>query len=167
MIVAPDERRGPGRPRKETTPPLPTVPVVIDPVARKPTHDARIQYYKVLEYVLLTTKFSCLSGDYAGWYRGLRQFYVMIIGYVPADSLKDISELFEKAKEALDKFNNAGAYRNPLIRANLSRNRSSLDTLFFQIEEKLHIASKDMMLPTGGLQDGDLDVDDLLRNSGL
>lgn len=161
-----EEQRGPGRPPKEQKIIIQQVPAIED-VARKPTHDARMQYYKVLEYVLLTMKFNCLSGNYAGWYRGLRQFHIMIVGYVKAISLNNIHVKFAEAKKQIDIYENSMLYRDRNVRASLPFKVSQLDDLLFQIEEQLHVASKDMMLPTGGMNDGDLDMESLLRNSGL
>lgn len=159
-------KRGPGRPPKVVEP-VKEVSLPPDSEARKPTHDARLQYYKVLEYVLLTMKFNCLSGNYPGWYRGLRQFHIMIVGYVPSKSLEGLDRKFSEANHALALYQNASGIRDPAVRANLPTKVSKLDELFFNIEQQLHYASKDMMLPTGGLQSGDLDINDLLRNSGL
>lgn len=158
-------KRGPGRPPKVE--PVKEVVALPDVDARKPTHDARIQYYKVLEYVLLTMKFNCLSGNYAGWYRGLRQFHIMVVGYVPNKSLEGLPKKFGDAAAALAAYQNASGIRDPTVRANLPSKVSKLDELFFSIEQQLHYASKDMMLPTGGLQNGDLDIEQMLRNSGL
>jgi len=159
-------KRGPGRPPKAVEP-MKELAVLPDGDARKPTHDARLQYYKVLEYVLLTMKFNCLSGDYPGWYRGLRQFHIMIVGYVPKTSLEGLDKKFSEANHALAVYRNASGIRDAAVRANLPSKVSKLDELFFSIEQQLHYASKDMMLPTGGLQNGDLDIDQMLRNSGL
>lgn len=159
--------RGVGRPPKEQPKIIIQQMPSAEDVARKPTHDARIQYYKVLEYILLTMKYNCLTGNYAGWYRGLRQFHIMIIGYVKANTLIGIKEKFLEARQQLDMYDASSGYRDRAVRASMPVKVLRLDDLFFSIEEQLHVASKDMMLPTGGLSDGDLDMESLLRNSGL
>ena len=165
----PTVKRGRGRPRTEEVVERmlnAAKPETIDD-GKKSSHDARQHYGRILEYVMLNMKSAALMGNYLGWYRCLREFHIMVLGYVKKEKLDGIKEKFNKAKIALDGYENMTAYRDRAVQNAVMIRVSSMDELFFEIEEQLHLASRDLMLPTKEDDILEFDEEKFLRDSDL
>lgn len=162
-------KRKPGRPPKNpSAQPVYSPTKEADESTKKPSHDARLQYYRVLEYVMLNMKSAALLGNYLGWYRTLREFHIMIVGYVPGSKLDGIKERFAMAKHLLDKQLGMSTYnRDRVVQTAQQYRVAEMDELFFDIEERLHVAARDMMLPTKVEELLAFDEEAFLRDSDL
>lgn len=135
--------------------------------SKKPSHDARMQYYRVLEYVMINMKTAAMLGNYLGWYRSLREFHIMMVGYVPQDKLEGVGELFRQARILLDQHLAMTGHRDHVVQVAQQYRVSALDELYFQIEELLHRAARDMMLPVKAEDLEEFDEAKFLRDSDL
>lgn len=162
-------KRKPGRPPKnQSAAPSYSPTKEAEESSKKPSHDARLQYYRVMEYVMLNMVSSSLLGNYEGWYRTLRSFYNRIVAYVPPSKLDGIKQRFALAKHLLDKQREMGSYnRDRVVQAAQQCRVSEIDELFFDIEERLHVAARDMMLPTKVEELLAFDEEAFLRDSDL
>lgn len=153
-------------------------PVVVAPpteaLHRKPTHDGRLQYYKVLQMVMASAKMYGLIGDYAMQLRGLREWMSMISPYCQPNLLSDVPPKITKAQHLVrvvqrlqsSPHRRYGGFAS-VLDAQVGIHEEVLDDVLMEIEAALHYASKDMMLPLGGVDEYDLDVADVLSRSGL
>jgi hypothetical protein len=145
--------------------PKPSLAVVED--VRKPTHDARLHYYKVLEYVMLSSKVASISGQYMVWFSALRQFYAMVLPYTKHSRLNGMRDRLLAVQKTIMSLGVQSRFRDQAMTASVASRSMELDNLLFGIETDLHIASKDMMLPTGTVDETILDDEKFLRASDL
>lgn len=145
-----------------------------EPQHRKPTHDGRIPYMRTLQMVLASVKMYSIQGEYAMWYRSLRNLHSMINPYCQQNLMVGIDEKFKRANVLLGVVRNLqqSPYRryggfNTVLDARSAEMAGELDEVLREIEFILHYASKDMMLPLGGVDEYDLDLAKVLERSGL
>lgn len=137
---------------------------------RKPMHDGRISFYKILEKMQFAAESSAITGDLESWFRSLRQIYSKTQRYCPDDEKKVITEKIKRANDliiAQRRLRNSRLLRYNGISSVYERNEIELVNLLYEINDRINIMTKDMMLPLGSDDSEVFDVDDILRREGL
>lgn len=134
----------------------------------KPTYDARKEYYEVMKLLMIGLKNASLNARYQDWHRGLWSLYNMVCPYineVPAKNELTLKERLLSAHIEIEKLESQNK-RDPALRMNYQRKRWKVEQDLLDIEEQLHRAAKNVMLPTS-TDAGDMDDEEMLRRSGL
>lgn len=130
----------------------------------KPTYDARNQYYEVMKLLMIGTKNASLNARLEDWHRGLWSLYNMVCSYIDqkeAEALK--ADLIGARRKVMQL--EASNLRDPQMRQAHHKNKWETELLLLELEEKLHRAARNVMLPTS-TDAGELDIDEILRRQG-
>lgn len=139
---------------------------------RKSTHDGRLQFFRVLMSVMVVAKQTGMIGDLTGWCRALQRWYAQIYPHCPPKELSGIDDLFKKAIVAIgkcDSLSNSPYRRDPFsnIAFQIAKEKALADSILSDIELRLHVASRELMLPLKTVDDDGIDVNAFLRDSDI
>lgn len=137
---------------------------------RKPMHDGRISFYKILEKMQFAAESSAISGDVESWYWALRQIYSKTQRYCPNDEKKVITEKLKQAQNLLlaqRRLRSSRMLRFQGVGQTYANNEAALLILLSDINDGINVMTKDMMLPLGSDDTEAFDIDDMLRREGL
>lgn len=120
--------------------------------------DMRLQYYDILKKVMLATKLSAIEGDLQGFYRGLRESFIMVQAYVNEDQARLIGEKLQRAKMK--------TYTLNVVKGgSVATFRNQLEELLYEIDADIHEAAKAVYLPLGGGESDEVDWEHIRRQS--
>ena len=118
----------------------------------RPTFDARLQYYDVLQKYLITVSESRLSSDYALWERSLRGLLDMVRPYIKEEEYKELKKNLDKARQ-LHPYSYSCIYNNKIL------------CLLDDTNSDLLLYAKKMMLPSSEDENTEFDEEEFLRGS--
>lgn len=130
----------------------------------KPTYDARNQYYDVMKLLMIGTKNASLNARLEDWHRGLWSLFNMVCSYIDQTEAAKLKESLIAARGKLMQLE-ATNRRDPQMRQAHHHKKWEVELLLLNLEEELHRAARNVMLPTS-TDAGDLDIDEMLRRQG-
>lgn len=131
----------------------------------KPLYDARQQYYQVMLSRFDKARDLSIVREHAMWLGQLRQIFNMMSAWITEGQKKELKEDMTLARQKLQNIHSlpqtswGGQARNDYTR--------ELEELLYDIDEKLLVYGKHLMLPSAHGDDDEIDMETFMRQSGV
>lgn len=136
---------------------------------RKSTHDGREIFFKVLGKMQLELESARFSQNDELWQSTVAGVFGKVQPNCPPDEIKDLPAKIEESYRlvaAQRRLRASKLLHWPEVASQYEKNAEELHKLLSEIHDRVHHATRDLMLPLKSGDDDDFDVDKALRGSG-